>query len=111
MSAFEFISHENFPEDEYTLEAVVLCFDRKYRVTYVRKKMQNGGKFWDVISGAVKQKGEKKYLKSFSQDSNFLREDIMHFLDSRGWEKGRQAAQVTHFEKGSQIAESSDLPF
>ena len=88
MSAFEFISYEKFPEDQYTKEAVCLCFEGKYRVMYIRKKMQNGGMFWDVIGGAVMKDGEKKYLKSFSQDSNFLAEDIKHFLESRSWEKG-----------------------
>jgi len=88
MNGFEFVSHESYPEDEYTKEAVVLCIDRKHRVTYVRKKMQNGAMFWDVISAAVKQHGEKKYLKSYSQDSNFLYEDIKHFLETRAWERG-----------------------
>jgi hypothetical protein len=87
MSAFDFISHESFPEDPYIAEAVVFCIDGKHRVTYVRKKMQNGGMFWDVISASVKQFGEKKFLKSYSQDSNFLAEDIKHFLQSRSWEK------------------------
>src|SRR5580693_5380575 len=93
MSAFEFISHESFPEDQYIAEAVVICLEGKYRVTYIRKKMQNGGMFWDVISAAVKHLGEKKYLKSYSQDSNFLAEDIKHFLESRSWEKGGRIAQ------------------
>ncbi len=88
MNAFEFISHERYPEDQYISESVVFCFDNKYRVTYVRKKMQNGGMFWDVITASVMQFGKKKYLKSYSQDSNFLAEDIKHFLDSRSWEKG-----------------------
>jgi hypothetical protein len=92
MSAFDFISHESFPEDEYTKEAVVLCIEKKHRVTYVRKKMQTGAMFWDVISASVKQQGEKKYLKSYSQDSNFLQEDIKHFLESRSWEKGGRVA-------------------
>lgn len=84
---FEFVSHESYPEDEYTKESVVLCIEKKHRVTYVRKKMQNGGMFWDVISASVKCQGEKKYLKSYSQDSNFLQEDIKSFLESRAWEK------------------------
>ena len=87
MSAFDFVSHERFPDDEYTKEAVTLCFDGKYRVTYIRKKMQNGGMFWSEISAAVKQNGEKKYLKGFAQDSNFLQDDIKAFLDRRLWEK------------------------
>ena len=93
MSSFEFVSHESFPEDQYTGEAVVLCLDGKHRITYIRKKMKNGGRYWDVISAAVKQHGENKYLKSYSPDSNFLREDIMHFLEGRSWEKGGHAAK------------------
>jgi hypothetical protein len=91
MSAFDFVSHESFPEDQYIAEAVVLCFEGKYRVVYLRKKSKTGGLFWDVISAAVKQNGENKYLKGFSQDSNFLAEDIKHFLESRAWEQGRSA--------------------
>lgn len=87
MSAFDFISHERFPEDQYIAEAVTICLDGKYRIVYVRRKMQNGGMFWDVVSTSVKQHGEKKYLKAFSQDSNFLNEDIKSFLESRAWEK------------------------
>jgi hypothetical protein len=92
MSAFDFVSHESYPEDEYTKEAVVLCIEKKHRVTYVLKKMQNGGTFWDVISSAVKHNGQKKYLKSYSQDSNFLHEDIKAYLEGRAWEKGGQAS-------------------
>jgi hypothetical protein len=95
MSSFEYVdgSYERYPEDQYTAESLILCFDGKYRVTYVRKKMQNGGMFWDVCSASVKQNGAKKYLKGFSQDSNFLAEDIKHFLDNRGWQKGGSVAQ------------------
>ena len=90
MNVFEYVkgSHEKYPEDPYIAESVTLCFDGRYRVVYIRKKMQNGGMFWGEISASVKSKGEKKYLKSFSQDSNFLAEDIKHFLDNRIWEKG-----------------------
>lgn len=93
MSGFEFVSHENYPEDQYTCESVVLCLDGKHRVTYIRKKMKNGGRYWDVISAAVKQNGENKYLKSYAPDSNFLREDINHFLEARSWEKGGGSAK------------------
>lgn len=86
MSNFEFVSHESYTEDNYIFESVVICLDGKHRVTYVRKKMQTGGMYWDVITAGVQHNGTKKYLKSYSQDSNFLREDIMHFLDARSWE-------------------------
>ena len=101
MNGFDFVSHESFPEDEHTKEAVVLCIDKKHRVTYVRKKTQNGSMFWDVISAAVRKDGEKKYLRSYSQDSNFLHGDIKHFLDNREWEK--QGGRVAY--------QSDDTPF
>lgn len=107
MNGFDFVSHESYPEDEYTKEAVVLCIDKKHRVTYVRKKMQNGGMFWDVISAAVKQNGEKKYLKSYSQDSNFLYEDIKHYLESRAWEKGNAGGS----QKMAESFRNEDVPF
>jgi hypothetical protein len=87
MSVFDFVNHDSYPQDQYIAESVILCFDGKYRVTYVRKKMQNGGLFWAEISAAVTKNGEKKYLKSFSQDSNFLAEEIKAFLEGRQWEK------------------------
>lgn len=94
MSNFELVHHETYPEDNYTMESAVICIDGKHRVTYVRKKMQTGGMYWDVISAGVQHNGAKKYLKSYSQDSNFLREDIMNFLESRSWEKGVQVAKT-----------------
>lgn len=101
MTAFDFVSHERYPEDPYIAESATLCFDKKFRVTYVRKKLQNGGLFWGEISAAVMKDGQKKYLKSFAQDSNFLQEDIKHFLDNRSWE-----------QKGGLVTEKNDdLPF
>lgn len=108
MSAFDFVNHESFPEDQYIAEAVTLCFDGKYRVTYVRKKMQNGGMFWTEISAAATKGGEKKYLKSFSQDSNFLQEDIKAFLEHRHWEKSG------HAPRGGSVAQNKsddEVPF
>jgi hypothetical protein len=101
MNGFDFISHEAYPEDPYTLEAVVLAIEGKHRVTYIRKKMKNGGMFWDVISAGVTSRGEKKYLKAYAQDSNFLREDIMSFLESRSWESGGRAS----------VAKDTSVPF
>jgi hypothetical protein len=103
MSAFDFVSHESYPEDQYIAESVTLCFEKKFRVTYIRKKMKNGGMFWGEISAAVTKNGEKKYLQSFSQDSKFLADDIKYFLEHRQWGKGG------HFEPNKQ--NQDDLPF
>lgn len=109
MSVFEFVNHDSYPEDQYIAESCTLCFDGKYRVTYVRKKMQDGGMFWAEISASVKKHGEKKYLRSFSQDSNFLQEDIKSFLDGRQWERGVHGAYKP--ASGGKVAQSDEVPF
>lgn len=89
MSKIEFISHDSFPEDEYTKELVYLCLEGKYRVAYIRKKATNGGLFWTVASLGIKRNGAKEYFPAFLQDSNFIERDIKDFLDKRKWESGR----------------------
>lgn len=105
--SFSFVSHEVYPEDPYVMESVVICLDGKYRVTYLRKKMTNGGMFWDVISATVKVQGEKKFLKAFQTDSNFLREDILAFLNARTWDNSVRTVQ----SGGGGEQKSDDLPF
>jgi len=90
MKNIEFISHEDFPEDEYTKEIVYLCLEGKYRVAYVRKKASNGGLFWAVPAASATKHGKKEYFPAFMQDSNFLEKDIKTFLEGREWE-GRNA--------------------
>jgi len=86
MSNIKFVSHEEFPEDQYTKELVYLCIDDKYRVAYIRKQAKNGGLFWDVMSAGVTKNGAKTYYESFLQDSTFLEKDIRTFLEKRSWE-------------------------
>src|ERR1700743_2327124 len=95
MNIFEYVngSHETYPEYQYIAESLLLCFGGKYRIAYVRKKLQNSGMFWDDVSVSGKHPCVKKNTKAFSEDSNFLAEDIKHFLDNRGWEKGGSVAQ------------------
>ncbi len=94
--AFQFVSHESFPEDPYIKELVYFLFDGKYRVAYVRKQAKNGGLFWGGISAAISRDGAKEYFDAFLQDSNFVEKDIKHFLDERKWEtKGQEASVIT----------------
>lgn len=87
----EFISHETFPEDQYTKE---LCYlqitlgGEKIRIGYVRKTMKNGGLFWGPMSTGLTKNGSKKYFDAVIYDSNFLTKDIMQFLEARSWESG-----------------------
>lgn len=117
MSRIEFVSHDSFPEDEYTKELVYLCLDDKYRVAYVRKKASNGGLFWSVASTGVKRNGQKEYFPAFLQDSNFLEKDIKAFLDARKWESGSgnifSSSQQSHQPRSmDEVSQQADgLPF
>jgi hypothetical protein len=106
MSGFDFVSHESYPEDKFICESATLCIEGKYRVTYVRKAMQNGARFWDEVSAGVTKDGEKKYLKAWKADSNFLREDIIAFLEARSWEKPQQGGRVA-----PEKSDNDGLPF
>ena len=86
----EFISHEYFPEDEYTKE---ICYiqltlgSEKIRIGYMRKTMKNGGLFWGPMGTGLAKNGSKKYYAAVIYDSNFLTKDIMAFLEDRSWEQ------------------------
>lgn len=100
MSGIQFVSHEAFPEDQYTKELVYLCIDDKYRVAYVRKQAKNGGLFWSVVTAGVTKDGAKTYYEAFLQDSTFLEKDIQNFLNKRSWET-----------KSSTSMSDVDIPF
>lgn len=116
MSRIEFISHDSFPEDEYTKEIVYLCLEGKYRIAYVRKSAKNGGLFWSVASVGATRNGQKEFFPAFLQDSNFLEKDIKDFLDKRKWESGRSvhSIELDNYEKPrsmDEVAQNDQLPF
>ena len=102
MSNIKFISHESFPQDQYTKELVYLALEDKYRVAYVRKQAKNGGMFWGVPSVGVTKQGNKVYYDAFMQDSSFLEKDIKEFLENRSWEKKSASSRPMN---------NDDLPF
>lgn len=91
MSRIEFISHEEFPEDEYNKEVVYLSIDKLHRVLYVRKKSKDGGLFWSVVTLGITKNGRKEYYPSYMQDSNFLEKDIKDYLEKRKWQLQKAA--------------------
>jgi hypothetical protein len=109
MSKIEFVSHEDFPEDEYVKELVYLLLEGKYRVAYIRKKIQNGGLFWSVATVGAKRHGAKEFFPAFVQDSNFLEKDIKDFLEKRKWEGASTFAQ--NRQETPKHSESDGLPF
>jgi len=117
MSRIEFISHDSFPEDQYTKELVYLCLDGKYRIAYVRKKASNGGLFWSVASLGVTRNGTKEYFPAFLQDSNFLEKDIKEYLEKRRWEEKVSFAlpssnlQQPHHQQKSMDEVQEEIPF
>lgn len=120
MSKIEFVSHEAFPEDEYTKELVYLALEGgKYRIAYVRKAAKNGGLFWSVASVGATRNGQKEFFPTFIQDSNFLEKDIKDFLDKRKWE-GRSVftsttppspAEAFQPRSMDEVASNEQLPF
>lgn len=116
MSKIEFISHDHFPEDEYTKELVYLCLEGKYRIAYVRKAAKNGGMFWSVANVGATRGGQKEYFPAFLQDSNFLEKDIKDFLEKRKWENsGRSVHQPIHQAHQptsmDEVAQNESMPF
>lgn len=106
MALFEFVSHEYFPEDQYTKEVVVLCLEGKYRVSFLRKSLKNGSMFWSVVSASVSKNGEKSFVQGFEADSSFLNKDIMNFLNARSWE-----SNSVFKPKSMKEANQDELPF
>ncbi len=104
MSNIKFVSHESFPDDQYTKEIVYLCLEDKYRVAYIRKAASNGGMFWSGVSVGATKNGSKKWFPAFMQDSSFLESDIKDFLDKRKWEEQK-------VNKPQSQPQQNDLPF
>jgi hypothetical protein len=93
--SIKFVSHQEFPEDQYTKELVYLLIDNKYRVAYVRKQAKNGGQFWGVPSVMVTKDGTKNYYECFLQDSSFLEKDIKKYLEDRPWANQQAIVEPT----------------
>jgi hypothetical protein len=107
--SIEFVSHESFPEDQYTSELVYLLIDKKYRVAYVRKPTKQGGKFWSLPSVSCTKNGEKVFFQTFMQDSTFQESDIRTFLERRSWEN--QVSAPRDIVVSSQRYQDSEIPF
>ncbi len=117
-----FISHENFPDDPYIKEIVYLQVNQDARYGYIRKNTKNGNMFWSPMGCGVMKNGEKKFFDGIELDSNFLKKDILAFLESRSWESSKVAmgrhdfptsnvstqypkdpnVQMTHYDKEEQ---------
>ena len=106
MNKIEFISHEHFPEDEYTKELVYLCIEGKFRVAYIRKNAKNGGLFWAPASIGIMKNGAKQYFAAFMQDSNFLEKDIKDYLEGRKWESSK--GHATDSQRYAAVNQASD---
>ena len=109
MSKFEFISHQEFPQDEYYKEIVYLCLDGKYRIAYVRKKSQHGGLFWSPVCIGITNQGKREYFPAFIQDSNFLEKDIKEFLEKRVWESKSFSTSKPQFTQN--LFSQNETPF
>ena len=113
----EFISYEEFPEDNYTKEIVYLQIEGKYRVAYVPRMMKTGEKKWFPMSTGAIKNGQRQYFPAIEYDSTFVKKDIEAFLESRPWEKTQiiqqqQKPQQTYTHKDENNQEFQGyLPF
>lgn len=109
----EYISHEYFPDDQYTKEICYMQIDPKFRFAYVRKMKKDGGLFWAPVSSSVTINGEKKFRTAIEWDSNFMAKDIIAFLEARSWEKNRPSSapciSVTPNDKSYQQQDFPDF--
>lgn len=80
MSKYEFKSYKLYPEDQYTNASCKIRIDGRFVVTYVQKKMKNGGHFWSSPSAGITEAGEKKFLSGFMFDSQMENEEIIDFI-------------------------------
>jgi len=110
MTNIECVEHFDFPEDEYTKEAVILLLEGKYKIGYTRKKLPDGRLFWSVVSSGAKKDGKKLYIPGFEQDSKLVDRDIMKFLEKGDWE-GKHRSVHAKPTSMSEVAENDGLPF
>jgi len=109
--SIKFVSHHEFPEDQYVKELVYLLIDEKYRVAYVRKIAKNGGQFWSVPTIGISKEGVKTYFETFLQDSSFLEKDIKKYLDDRAWAAKTNTASVPNISSSAVGIDDSDVPW
>lgn len=110
----EFISHEEFPDDPYIKEVAYLCINSGFHYGYIRKQMKNGSLFWAPMGCAVNKNGEKKFFSGIEVDSNFMKKDILAFLDNRPWEdkvSQNSLGVVGMMAKNYVVSGSSPPPF
>jgi hypothetical protein len=104
MNNFEFISHETYPEDEYTREIAIFRLKVPTDVIYCRKKTKDGSYFWTQATVSVTKNGRKEFLDAFAQDSKFLEKDIKSFLENKKWLAGQSVSM-------KEVAKEPELPF
>ncbi len=110
MNKITFVSHQEFPNDDFIKELVYLCIDDKYHLAFVRKKTKTGAMFWNIPTLGVNVEGQKKYFPIFAYDSSFLAKEIKDFLEQRKWEN-KQSFQCQTNQSNSPQIEQGDLPF
>lgn len=115
MTKFNFVSHESFPQDEYTKELVYLDVLVPVRVAWVRKAAKTGGLFWSPATTGVTSHGQKEYFPSWMQDSNFLEKEMKEFLEKRKWETLCNVQNQPVYENKptsmDEVVEKDSVPF
>lgn len=113
MNEYEFLSHENTPEDDFVKEYAIFRINVPVDVVYFRKKMKDNSMFWAVGSVGITKNGKKVYIDSACQDSKNLERKIKSFLDNKEWQGNKSAFAAPHekITSMSEVAADQSLPF
>lgn len=128
MNNFEFIDVKFYPEDPYT-DAVARVVVAGQVTHFGRKSSKDGGKFWARASFSVLDKGEKKYIRDYLNNTiqdeillEFVKENVKRVTSTatptqgsiqypHGMGQTKPATAIPDFPPMSEVAPEAELPF
>lgn len=84
---YDFLSYEEFPDDQYVKAVVEVCFNGIIVIPYQKVVMKDGGSFWGFPGvGATKNGVKKRFNGSFDSRSVKIKfeQDLDAFVKSGG---------------------------
>jgi hypothetical protein len=108
MSNLEFVSYEEFPQDQYTKALCTIRLDGKYFAIYGKKLYKDGGMSWKTASHCVTANSSKRYEDGFGMDSISEGKKILEFI--RECEKKHSSKFIDELPKEASVV-SEELPF
>ena len=108
MSNLEFVSYEEFPQDQYTKALCSLRLDGKYPPSTEKNSTKTVAWHGKSASHCVSANGAKRYEDGFGMDSKSEEKKILEFI--RECEKKHASKFVDELPKEASV-HSEELPF